>query len=127
MEALAGLAKAKLDATVAEGDAELDRREAELAARAEEEPWLASTGEAPTFEEARARIDAATREGRSRSGSGDPSEGPGATSAPGGAPPAPPAAETFDADVRQQAAEARLAAIRAELGLDDAGGGGTDR
>ena len=50
-------AKAKLDDTVTRGDAELDRREAELAARAEAEPWLASDADAPTLDEARARIE----------------------------------------------------------------------
>lgn len=50
-------AKAKLDETVTRGDAELDRREAELAARAEAEPWLAGDGDAPTLDEARARIE----------------------------------------------------------------------
>ncbi|WCO66448.1 hypothetical protein PO878_18275 [Iamia majanohamensis] len=125
-------AKAKVDDTVARGDAELDRREAELAARADQEPWLAGSDRAPTLDEAKARIEA-----RSRAAGGAPSGSPsgGATPRPGPAGPdgrdaAPdgeaPSLDAFDADVRQRATDARLAAIRDELGLGGDDGPGDD-
>lgn len=133
-------AKARLDATVREGEAELDRREAELQARSEGKPWLSSSGDAPTLDEARARIEHQAREAerlrREREGAGeeDPSapapaaEGSDQAPATGGPRPAgpgtpPPPLTTdpqlgsFDFAAQQRAAEERLAALRAELGL----------
>ncbi len=49
-------AKARLDASVRSGNEQLDRREADLEADRADRPWLASDGDAPTFEEAQARI-----------------------------------------------------------------------
>lgn len=57
-------AKAKLDDTVKRGDAEMDRLEAEQRARAEGKPWLASEADAPTLDEARARIEHQAEEAR---------------------------------------------------------------
>lgn len=96
-------AKAKIDLTVNEGEREMDKLEAEQAAAVEGKPWLSGTGDAPTFDEAKARIeDRAGQAGvdaPAAGGSGD---------------------EAFDAEAQRRAAEERLAAIRGELGLDDA-------
>ncbi len=128
-------AKAKVDQTVAQGDDELDRREAELAARAGEQPWLASSGTAPSFDEAKARIEAQTRTAETRRAEGGADRDPttdGSSPAPTspstaggastGAPAAPPTADastfdSFDVAARQKATDERLAAIREELGL----------
>jgi hypothetical protein len=126
-------AKAKVDDTVTRGDAELDRREAELAARAEQEPWLASSDRAPTLDEAKARIEARTR-AAGWAPSRPPGEEPASAAGPEGTGTAPasgaadpdgdaPSLDAFDADVRQRATDERLAAIRDELGL---GGDGPD-
>lgn len=50
-------AQAKLDAAARSGNEELDQLEAERAAEIAERPWLASDGTAPSFDEARARIE----------------------------------------------------------------------
>lgn len=132
-------AKAKVDDTVARGDAELDRREAELAARAEQEPWLARSDRAPTLDEARARIAARTRaagdapsrppaEGAASSAGPPGGDRTGATPAPGAVDPdgEAPTLDAFDAEVRQRATDERLAAIRHELGLGGDDGPGDD-
>jgi len=138
-------AKAKLDDSVKKGDAELDRREAEQRARAEAEPWLASEGDAPTFDEARARIEHQARRAdeaqRARDAakpslakeptSDDPSDPTPSDPAPADAPPVGPAAPSappplttdpqlgsIDFAAQQRAADERLAAMRKELGLD---------
>ena len=128
-------AKAKLDDTVKKGDAELDRREADQRARAEAEPWLASEGDAPTLDEARARIEHQARQAEEAQRSRDAakpslaeeptSDGP-SDPAPAGpaAPSAPPPLATdpqlgsIDFAAQQRAADQRLAAMRKELGLD---------
>ncbi|QYG94610.1 hypothetical protein HC251_20660 [Iamia sp. SCSIO 61187] len=142
-------AKAKLDETVTRGDAELDRREAELAARAQEEPWLASDGAAPTLDEARARIEHQARQaeqarraeeagrdveatGAERRGAGDAPASPSLAEPPAGGSPAvaagpaePPRLATdpqlgsIDFEAQKRAADQRLAAMRKELGLDE--------
>lgn len=130
-------AKARFDATLAKGETEMDRLEAEQAARAEGKPWLSSTSDAPSFDEAKARIEAqAEAAGRtaptegpaspSSSSSGPPSDVPGASGAAPSAPdirkPSPtaaPAGDAIDFAAQQKAAEERLAQMRAELGLDD--------
>jgi hypothetical protein len=94
-------AKAKVDATVQDRERELDRREAELEARAEERPWLASSGDAPTFDEAKARIEHQAGE-------------------TGVAPPGGTGDDAFDVEAQRRAGADRLAAIRDELGLVDA-------
>lgn len=94
-------AKAKIDLTVSEGEREMDRLESEQAAASEGKPWLSSTGDAPTLDETRARIE--DRAGRA--GVETPATGSGD--------------EAFDAEAQRRAAEERLAAIRDELGLGD--------
>lgn len=108
--------RAKLDDALRSGNAELDDAEARLEAEAADKPWLRSTGEAPTLDEVRARIehDAAA------------SRAPDATA--GGTPPSPPVAPAppvaapvdpgFDMADQQHRADDRLAAIRRDLGLD---------
>jgi hypothetical protein len=89
-------AKAKLDDTVKRGNEELDRREAELDARREERtPWAGDRDRAaPTFDEAKARIEHEAGSPRS-----DPT--------------------SIDFAAREAATKDRLAAMRKELGLDD--------
>lgn len=50
-------AKARIDSAVGSGHDELDRLEAEQEAQRADKPWLASDSTAPTFDEARARIE----------------------------------------------------------------------
>lgn len=147
-------AKAKLDATLKESEADLDDREARLQAEAEGKPWLSSTSEAPTFDEMRARIEHDAREAaerQRRQPPGDsPPPSPSSQSPPrpgpyregGASDPAPPAGRaasaegisnaggedllaSFDMAAHQKAADERLAAIRRELGLADADEGET--
>ncbi len=87
-------AKAKLDDTVRRGDARMDRLEAEQAARAEGKPWLSADGAAPTFDEARSRIEQRAE-------------------------PAVPPEPAVDFNARQRAADERLRAMRRELGLEE--------
>ena len=120
-------AKAKVDHTLRQGDAELDRREARLEAEAAGKPWLSSSGPAPTFDEAKARIEHEARQAEAR-GAGPapapagPAPGPGAPAAPAAAPAPAGDLAAFDMAAHQKAADERLAAIRDELGLggDDA-------
>ncbi len=49
-------AKAKLESTVSTGNDELDRLEARQEAERAERPWLGADRDAPSFEEAQARI-----------------------------------------------------------------------
>lgn len=106
-------AKAKLDDTVSRGESRLDQLEAEQAARAEGKPWLSGTGDAPTFDEAKARIEAqAEAAGQAPAPTAEPELG---KPRPGAA----PAGDTIDLAAQQKAAAERLAAMRAELGLDE--------
>jgi hypothetical protein len=103
-------AKAKLDDTVSRGDAELDRREAEQRARAEGRPWLSADGDAPTLDEARARIEHQARQATDA----EAPDGP-----PGPTIPTPTVdGPTIDFAAQQRATDERLAAMRRELGLD---------
>lgn len=135
-------AKAKLDDTLASGNDELDKLEARQEAERAERPWLASEGEAPTFDEARARI-AWEAEHADRTEQGDRgAPASDATPASGGdgrdrpkpsdhaaarLPTDPQTDEDAAArsaarillDQRAQESAARLAQIRAELGVDD--------
>src|SRR5690349_11553305 len=76
-------AQAKLNDAVSSGNRELDQLEAEREAEIADRPWLASDGEAPTMDEARARIEweAAEQQRRADATSGTP------------APASPPAAD----------------------------------
>lgn len=137
-------AKARLDASVRSGNEELDRREADLESDRADRPWLASDGDAPTFEEAQARIrwEAETSE-RAKTApedtrpavpvAGQPGDDPrpepapfepGDPPAPGGVDPlsgataAEQAAARIELDARARASAERLADIRRELGVD---------
>lgn len=137
-------AKAKIDDTVKRGDAELDRREAEQRARAEGKPWLDADGDAPTLDEARARIEHQARQAQEAEAArraaaprptpwaappaapppvepADPVEGPEVPPAPSAAPPlaTDPQLGSIDFAAQQRAADERLAAMRRELGLDE--------
>lgn len=118
-------AKARIDASVRDGERELDRREADLAARSEGRPWISSSGDAPTLDEARARIEAQSRAaGKGGADTGEAGSTPTSVGGAQGAQPAPSAnlecdasLESFDLAAHQKAADDRLAAIRDELGL----------
>jgi hypothetical protein len=115
------------------GEDELDKREARLEAEAAGKPWLTSTSDAPTFEEAKARIEHMARETgvgpkpeEQDDGAGPSAERPMDTSSPGDepSPPGAPSAEGESADLidmaaQQKAADERLSAIREELGLTE--------
>ena len=129
-------AKAKLDDTVTRGDAELDRREAEQRARAEGKPWLDAQGDAPTLDEARARIEHQAAEARRAEelrraraqaaptpevapAPDEPAPDQPSPDAPATPPvPAAPPEPAVELAAQQRAAEERLATMRRELGLD---------
>lgn len=92
-------AKAKLDSTVRDANRELDRREADLEADRARKPWLGDESPTPSYEDAKARIEAMG--------------GKGSAVAPSSGDPA------FDLEKQQQAAADRLAEIRESLDLDD--------
>lgn len=88
--------KAKVAAAARDLDKTVERKEAELRAEQDDKPWLASDDDAPTFDEAKARIEATA--GPSVQPSGNP---------------------TFDLAEEQRAADERLAEIRRSLGVED--------
>lgn len=123
-------AKARLDSAVGQGNRSLDRLEAEREADLADKPWLRSDREAPTLDEARARIEWEAE--RQRRG---PAPGPTSTAADrvggpaGPAGPAPRSPQDVAADAEQEAARlelarreeqsaARLEQIRKELGVE---------
>lgn len=138
-------AKAKLDDTLASGNEELDKLEARQEAERAGKPWLGSVDDAPSFDDARARIAwEAEQAGRAAAAGNDPDDRTpggraGGTDAHRPASPSPAtntegsdptdphttreAAERSAAqivlDQRAEESAARLAAIRAELGVDD--------
>lgn len=116
-------AKARIDSAVGQGNASLDRLEAEREADLADKPWLRSEGEAPTLDEARARIEWESERQR-RAAAGAP--GAPRPPAPTDAGPRPPQDTATDAEQeqarlelarREQASADRLAQIRAELGV----------
>jgi hypothetical protein len=153
-------AKAKLDDTLASGNEELDQLEARQKAERADRPWLASDADAPTFDEARARVAWQADRAEQAKDAGPPGSDPGEQATVGdptsssdaattGAPDAPAApsitgpsrasdnagsslpidpqtdeeaAERSSAqivlDQRAEESAARLAQIRAELGVD---------
>lgn len=115
--------KAKLDDALRSGDEELTRREAQLEAEAAEKPWLRSTSDAPSMDEVRARIEHEAAQAEARKVA--PTAGPPADGAPtSSTSPAPSTpGEAFDLAEQQRQADERLAAIRSELGLDEAAPG----
>lgn len=124
-------AKARVASAVGQGNQSLDRREAEREAGLADKPWLRSESEAPTMDEARARIE--WEAGRQRpdqaNAAADPADDrPAPSSATPEPSPRSPQAVAADAeqeaarlelDRRDQASAERLEAIRAELGVDD--------
>ena len=109
-------AQAKLNSAVSSSNAELDELEAEQRAAAEDKPWLSSDGDAPTLEEARARIEWEAEEQRRQA------EAPAAPSTP--STPSTPAEDSeaaqarMELDQRAEDAKVRLDEIRKELGVD---------
>lgn len=134
-------AQAKLDSAVRSGNRELDQLEAEREVELAEKPWLASDGEAPTFDEARARIEWEAEHQRQQAEAsaaerpaGEPSTGaPSTDPSPSPGAPTPPAPSTrlpssgteaevaaakVELEQRDKDAKARLDAIREELDVD---------
>ncbi len=134
-------AKARLHAAIGQGHRDLDELEAQREAELADRPWLAAEGDAPTFDEARARIEWQAEQAARAAGnddaapaSGGPSapDGPDATpggdaprpTAPGLVPPedraaaAEAAAARLELDARERESAARLDAIREELGIE---------
>ena len=111
-------AKTRLDSAIGRGNEELDRLEAGRAAESADKPWLTSDGEAPTLDEARARIEWETKHQADAASSGRAS----GTTAPTGPDEVRAAAEAEQArlelDQRQKAAAERLSQIREELGVE---------
>ena len=107
--------KAKLDDTLKSGNDELDKREAALEAEAAEKPWLRSTGDAPSMDQVKARIDYEAKQAEARKASA----GSGADATPKVTTDAGAGQEGFDFAEQQRQADERLAAIRSELGLDE--------
>jgi hypothetical protein len=122
-----GYARAKLNDLVASGHRDLDELEAERAAEVADRPWLADDGANPTFEQTKARIDweadAQQRAGRSQEST--PPAGDMVAGQPSAEPPTEDpdvAAARLELDRQARESQARLAAIRKELGVDpDAG------
>lgn len=125
-------AQAKLNSVVSSSNDELDQLEAEQAARAEGRPWLSSDGEAPTLDEARARIeweaeeqrrqteanDAATAAARAREDV-DAADSPEDALARASAPPDPEVVRAqLELDRQARESKERLEQIRKELGVD---------
>jgi len=113
-------AKARIDSAVGQGNKSLDRMEAEREADLADKPWLRSDREAPTLDEARARIEWESARQRRESG-------PGADTA--GDRPAPRSPQDVAVDAEQESARlelarrekesaARLEQIREELGVE---------
>lgn len=147
-------AKARLESAVGRGNDELTRLEAEREVELADKPWLRADAEAPTLDEARARIEwearrqeelAAAREGATTHdatpdtpGGAAAPDSPANPSGKAGAsrPPADPeelrlAAEAEQAklaiEARDRAAAQRLDEIRRELGVDAPPAGDADR
>jgi len=106
--------QARLRAALADGDAELDRREARLEADAADKPWLRSTSTSPTLDDVRARIEHDSRSAAAER-TGNVVDAPTPTSRTGGDP-----GMDFDLSQQRHQADDRLAAIRRELGLGGA-------
>lgn len=137
-------AKARLDAALGQGNEELDRLEAEREAELADKPWLRSTGDAPSFDEARARIeweaDRQRQLSEERLASADTSPDGRGSGAAGGTEAAPRPDQVEDEaeaaaresarielDQRQRQSAARLDEIRQELGIDPSDGDEADR
>lgn len=114
-------AQAKLDQSVRDDHAELDRLEAEREVELAERPWLGSTEEVPSFDQAKARIEWEAEHQRATADAPPkpvPSPDPIAEASAG--PDA--AAARLELDRRAREADDRLAAIRKELGVEPPAG-----
>jgi len=115
-------AKARLDTAVNQGNASLDRLEAEREADLADKPWLRSDRTAPTLDEAKARIEWEAEEQRRRA---DEDGAPPTAGDPSGRPPPTTAGDAehesarLELERREQASAARLEEIRRELGVED--------
>ncbi len=109
-------AKARLDSAVGQGNRSLDRLEAEREVETADQPWLRADTDAPTLDEARARIEWEAERQRKAAAP--------ATSAPPSTPSMDPAADAaqaqarLDLEAQQRATAARLDQIRRELGVE---------
>lgn len=123
-------AKTKLDSTVQSGNEELDRLEAKQEAERADRPWLGADDDAPTFEEAQARIrwEAEEAERTKKAAEGAAPAAPAPSPADGSndravdptedAASAEQAAARLELDARAKASAERLEQIRRELGVD---------
>ena len=111
-------AKTKLESAVGRSNEELDRLEAERAAETADKPWLASDREAPTLDEARARIEWEAKHQADLAAAGsDAANSPVAPSPQDASAAAEAEQARLDLDERQKAAAERLDKIREELGV----------
>ncbi len=105
-------ARARIDSSVGEGNRSLDRLEAEREADVADKPWLRSETDAPTLDEARARIEWEAE--RQRQAPTPPSSAP---AEPTVEPTAEQAATRLELEARQRESADRLDRIRKELGI----------
>ncbi len=117
-------AKARIDTAVNQGNASLDRREAEREADLADKPWLRSDRSAPTLDEAKARIEWEAEEQRRRAGKdgvapGDADARTEARRPQATADDAEHESARLELEQREQASAARLDQIRRELGVED--------
>ena len=119
-------ARTKVESTLKTANRDLDELEAQREAATADRPWVRSDTEAPTFDEAKARIEWEAAQA-ARGADTDPPSAPAPSDSPSS--PTGQDAETVAAQLeleeRQRESAARLDAIRAELGIepDDKAGG----
>ena len=106
-------ARARIDSAVGQGNRSLDRLEAEREADLADKPWLRSGTEAPTLDEARARIEWEAERQRKAAAP------PPATPATPEDPTAEQAAAKVELEAQQRKSADRLDQIRKELGVDE--------
>lgn len=108
-------ARARLDSAVGQGNRSLDRLEAEREADLADKPWLRSETDAPTLDEARARIEwEADRQRKAPTPPAAP-----ATPLTPAEPTAEQAAAKVELEAQQRKSADRLDQIRKELGVDE--------
>lgn len=126
-------AKDRIDSAVGQGNKSLDQLEAEREVELADKPWLRSDDKAPTFDEARARIQweadqQARKADREPTDETRAADAPAPEDRPGGPAPRSPQQISEDAEresarleleERQRRSAERLAAIREELGVED--------
>lgn len=113
-------AKARIDSAVGQGNKSLDRLEAEREADLADKPWLGSDRDAPTLDEARARIEWEAERQRRESGHGGGavSDRPAPRSPRDAAADAEQESARLELDRREKESATRLEQIREELGVD---------